>query len=201
FTYEATQADGSTSLHQVSLNVTPAAQDAGWGTGESHYMLETDADDNIIVETGEMHQKVYISGSDNAWSIAEIAAQEGISTGAINGQWLANSSYGGSEGMALDSQAGMMLWKQITPENSDTSNWLLLENGYDYDLERILEADANGEDELHPLYIGSYGEGEPANVTSYQMIFQESSSNVVFQNLEFSGEVFILDAENLIFDN
>src|SRR6056297_1182730 len=49
FRYEATHADGSTSTQTVNLDVQPGLQGDGWGTGDSHYMLATDAEDRVIV--------------------------------------------------------------------------------------------------------------------------------------------------------
>ena len=142
FTYEATHADGSTSLHQVGLNVVPGMQDNGWATGEGHYMLATDENDQVIVEHGDTHTKVYISGSADALSLADIARIEDIPVSSVTGSWLAaHGGYGQSEDMALAEDAGMALWNEVTPDWSETSNWLLLERGHDYgDLGRIMGA-------------------------------------------------------------
>ena len=203
FTYEATHADGSTSLQQVTLNVMPGAQDGGWGTGEKHYMLETDADGKVMVEHGEVHTKVYISGSSSALSLSDIAALEGISVSEVTGAWLAaHGGYGQSEDMALAEDAGMAMWNHVTPMLSETSNWLLLERGYEYnDLGRLLENGANGESEMNPLFVGAWGEGEAPNVTEQFFQYHHSSSNLVVQDIHFSDGVFFLDAENVIFDN
>ena len=77
FTYEATHSDGSITQHTVDLNVQAGTVANGWSDGTSHYMLETDANDNVIVEYGDNHRAVYISGSQNALSINDIAALEG----------------------------------------------------------------------------------------------------------------------------
>ena len=201
FSYEITYANGSTSVETTNLNVVPGAQAGGWGTGENHYMLATDENDKVIVEAGDNHQKVHITGSNDGLSIQDIANMEGIPTGHIDGNWLANSQYGSTEALALNTEAGQMKWQALTPEGTEASHWLLLEKGYQYDLGRIIQADVHGESEIHPMYVSSYGEGARPDITSYQMIFQETSSNVVFQDLKFSGEVFILNAENLLFDN
>ena len=168
FSYEATHKDGSVTLHEVELNVVPGMQDAGWGTSEAHYMLETDEDDRVVVEHGDVHTKVYISGSTNALSLEDIAALEGLDVSKITGKWLAeNSTYGQSEDMALDAEAGMKLWGRVTDAGSDTSNWLLFERGYEYhDLGRILDRNTEGESELNPLYMGAYGDGDQPVITS-----------------------------------
>ena len=203
FTYEATHTDGSISTHTVNLNVTPGLQAKGWATGETHYMLETDANDRVIVEHGENHVKVYVSSSSNALSRADIAQMEGISIGDVTGQWLANhGGYGQSEALALDEDAGMALWETVTPVDSETSNWLLLERGQDYNnLGRILESGAWGESELNPLYFGAWGTGTRPEVTTEFSQMQNSSTNLVVQDIHFSGGVLMLDSKNIIFDN
>lgn len=203
FSYEATHSDGSVTHHLVNLNVTEGAQAGGWGTGADHYMLETDEDDRVIVEHGDVHTKVYITGNDAGLTIAEIAEIEGLQENQITGKWLIqNGSYGQSEDLALAEDSGHLLWKALTPPNSDTSHWLLLERGHEYDdLGRILSGNVNGEDELHPLYIGAWGEGEKPEITTQFKQFQESTENVVIQDIHFTGGVFWLEGKNVIFDN
>lgn len=202
FSYEVTHNDGTTSVHDVDLDVVGGAQEGGWGTGEAHYMLETDADDRVIVDHGENHEKVYISGSSDALSLEDIAALEGLNVSDINGAWLAeNGGYGASEGMALAQDAGRALWDHLTPRGSNSSNWLLLEKGYEYDdIGRIFGRDVGGESELNPLYLGAWGEGDRPEVSS-RFYLEEGNQNIVVQDVVFSGEVFILYGENLLFDN
>lgn len=203
FTYEATHADGSTTQHEVDLDVTAGAQEGGWGTGATHYMLETDVDDRIIVEHGDIHTKIFVSGDPAALTIADIAALEGVSVSTVTGKWLAeNTDYGQSEGEPLAQDAGMLLWNEVTPKDTDTSNWLLLERGHEYgDLGRVLNAGANGESELHPVYVGAWGDGEQPKITTNVMQHQESSSNVVFQDIHFDDGVIWGFGENILFDN
>src|SRR6056297_2308988 len=72
FSYETTHADGSTSVHSLNLNIQPGLQETGWATSESIYSLAVDVDDRVIVETGDNHTKVYVSGGDHALSVSEI---------------------------------------------------------------------------------------------------------------------------------
>src|SRR6056297_3511383 len=200
FRYEATHTDGSTSTQTVNLNVQPGLQGAGWGTGENHYMLATDADDRVIVEHGEMHTKVYVSGSNDALSVAEIAQVEGVSQSSVNGAWLAQNGYGQSEDLALDENAGLMLWNHVTPHDAgiSSSNWLLLERGYEYDgLSRVLRG-VEGESELNPVYMGAWGEGARPELTTQFIVNANSLTNGVIQDIHFSGGMKTMDAENVI---
>ena len=204
FTYEATHNDGSTTLHQVDLNVTSNPSDHGWGTGEQQYMLATDENGDIIVEHGDNHQKVYVTNSDDALSRADIALREGLSTNQITDSWLANSDYGNSEDLALDVDAGIGLWKAVSPSGSNTSNWLLFESGYSYEgwgNNRLISWGADGEDELHPLYIGAWGEGDRPIFDQGLDGFGDSFENLVIQGIEFQSGALLLEANNVIFDD
>ena len=210
FSYEITHTDGSTSVHNVDLNVIPGAQEGGWGTSESHYMLETDADDRVIVEHGDNHVKVYVSASSDALSLSDIASIEGLSVSQITGSWLAaHPEYGQSEATALAEDAGTLLWRAVTPPGSETSNWLLLERGYQYDellhesdgVQRLLMRDTSGESELNPLYIGAWGTGDLPEITNRFMQYQESTTNLVIQDIHFTDGLTLLDAENVILDS
>ena len=201
FQYEVTDSSGVTAVHGVNINVSPGVQGAGWGTGQEHYMLATDENDNVIVEHGENHVKVYISGSADALTIADIAGLHGMSTSAVTGTWLADNGYGQSEGLALAEDAGMLLWHAVTPWNSETSNWLLLESGYEYgSLGRIHNPGAVGESEMHPLYIGSWGDG-PKPILAEKLWPPSGASNVVVQDVHFTEGVFMLNTANWIFDD
>lgn len=200
FRYEAVDSNGKTSLHEINLIVSEGTQANGWGTGQNHYMLETDADDKIVVEAGSNHVEIHISGSDGALSREDIAALEGVDPEEVTGQWLANlGRYGGSPETALDSLVGMELWRVLTPNDSRTSNWLLFERGYEYqDLGRIFMEGASGESELKPLFIGAFGSGEKPLIKDQLLQFQDTSANFVVEDLHFAARVVFLDAQNAL---
>ena len=203
YSYEVSYTDGRTEVFNDTASVAPSAQQAGWGAGE-YYMLETDADGNVIVEAGENHREVYISGSGDALSRADIAAMEGLSTGQITNSWLrAHPEYGGSEGMALDVDAGMGLWYEITGDgNAPSSDWLLFEAGYSYDTQgRLVDASTQGEDPLHPVHITSYGSGPQPVLNGTFYLSSGSNENIVISDLAVVGSVQSLTTSNLIFDN
>ena len=209
--YETTHADGSTEIHDINLNVIEGLQDRGWATGESHYMLETDANDRVIVEHGDDHTKVYVSGSERALSLDDIAALEGMSVDQITGDWLLNhSTYGQSEDTALAEDAGTLLWQEAAPRWYGNSNWLMLERGYTYDElceendgrdARLIQYGTSGDSELNPVFIGAWGEGDRPEITNRFMTELADSSNVVIQDIHFSGGIFLLNAHNFVFDN
>ncbi len=202
YRYEVTFKDGSTEVFESSHKVQAGSQDAGWGEGK-FFMLETDANDDVIVETGDVHREVYITNSSDALSRADIAALEGLDESDITQRWLMeHSEYGGSEGMALDQDAGMDLWYGIAGANSNTSHWLRFESGYEYDsVGRVIMAGASGEDELHPLHVTSYGSGPRPVIDDFVRIYQFDSHNVVFSDIEFADRFSSLSGNNILFDD
>ncbi|WP_300019970.1 right-handed parallel beta-helix repeat-containing protein [uncultured Roseobacter sp.] len=204
FDYKVSYEDGTTEVNSLSLDVSAPAQAAGWGQGQ-HYMLEEDENGDIIVETGEVHRKVYISESDDALTRADIAAMEGLEESDITGSWLkANGEYGADEEMALSSDIGMELWSSMTNwrGDGDNSHWLLFEKGYTYeDLGRIIEAGADGESELHPMHITSWGEGDRPVIDTKIVMYQADSANIVFSDIELTAGVFNSHADNTIFSD
>jgi VCBS repeat-containing protein len=179
---------------KVPLSVVAGSVDAGWAPGD-YYALATDNDDLSVVEPGENHRKVYVSGSSDALSTADIARREGLSEGQIDGEWLAaHPEYGGSEGMALDEDAAMDLWGAITGRFVDpSSHHLLFERGYEYeDTGRLIESGTQGESALHPVLVGAWGKGERPVLGDDWSIFQKASENIVIQGIEFTGGGSIL---------
>ena len=115
FSYEVTHGDGSTETVNQSVKVVAGTQAKGWGMGD-HYTLEEGDDGAYIVEHGDNHRKVHISGDEDALSVRDIAALEGIDPREINREWMAeHPEYGADPSMALDSEAGMMMWRAVTP--------------------------------------------------------------------------------------
>lgn len=215
FTVEITAANGSTSRQTVNLEVTSPSQAAGWGTGADQYMLETDANDNLVVETGDNHREVYVSASADALTVADIAAREGISRSAVDGEWLAaHPEYGSNPDMALAQDAGAMLWAQLTRADLGAepgSHWLRFEKGYSYDGFGESHADLfphgiQGEDELHPIVITSYGQGEQPVIEAFQRAFHDEFANIVVRDLHFTDRIELVgpdgtDSKNIIFDS
>ncbi|MEM0947213.1 MAG: hypothetical protein AAGK37_07385 [Pseudomonadota bacterium] len=200
--YEITHTDGSTSQYSLSLDVVEGAQEAGWATGENNYMLEVGDDGRIVVEHGDNHTKVYATGSDDAYSLARIASIEGLDVEDITAEWLAdNGTYGHSEGMALDDEAAELLWRHVTPRFSETSNWLLLEKGYSYDFERIVDHGTFGESPLNPIYVGAWGEGERPILENPPYAGAGKVGNLVYQGIHFDDVVKTTGMTNVLVDD
>ena len=204
FTYRATFDDGSTSTNTVNLKLVEGDQAAGWATGETHYVLATDENDKVIVETGENHVKVYVSGSNDALSLADIARAEDMNVNNVTGEWLADhGGYGHTEGTALAEDAAIALWGELNPRDSTSSNHLLFERGYEYTEFRdrdTLERGVSGEDELNPILIGAWGDGDKPYLENgfYQ---SNGGENVVVQDIHFDGFKWQGDGANVLLDN
>jgi len=200
--YTITRADGTTESATATFNVAAPTQQAGWGQG-LHYMLEEDASGDLIVETGENHRKVYVSENDSALSRADIAALERLPESSITRAWLLqHPEYGGSEGMAVSTEVGIDIWKGITSPhlNQTESHWLLFERGYTYEnTGNLISARLNGESELHPVHITSWGEGARPVLTDKMTFLNHEISNVVISNLVMTGGVLSTTGKNIIF--
>ncbi len=203
FRYETTLANGATASHTANLNVVAGPQQAGWATGETFYMLETDDNGDLIVEHGDNHRKVYVSGSDDALTRDDIARIAGIRPDQVTTQWLtANPQFGGSEQMALSEELGIGLWRSVS-DFQTSSNWLLFERGFTYNNTGLISpGGAFGESALHPIYIGAWGEGTRPVITQQQYIFGSPTEHIVMQGLQFNGGLIILDpASGIIIDD
>jgi hypothetical protein len=66
FSVEVTRADNTTETITKSVTVEPLLQLSGWATGEHMYMLETDENGELIVEHGDNHRTVHVSGNETA---------------------------------------------------------------------------------------------------------------------------------------
>ena len=208
--YEVSYNDGSTQVFNDNVYVRPVTQGAGWGEGE-YYMLEEADNGDLIIEHGDNHRDVFVSGSNDALSVSEIAQMAGISPDQVTGAWLAaNPQYGGSEGMALDQQAGAMLWDEITGQGAPaSSHWLQFERGYEYEFatgwnNTMDLSGTTGESELHPVVITAYGSGDRPVLNSEIVAYPYAPmSNVVISGIETTENIGIVEntGSNLIIDD
>ncbi|MFD2858403.1 hypothetical protein ACFSZS_31605 [Seohaeicola zhoushanensis] len=207
FVIRITHNDGTSEVKTVAVDVVEGTQQGGWGIGD-HYMLETDSQDRIVVEQGENHRKVYVSGSENALTFEDIAARENL-TITDDSQWYRflqeHPEYGATEDMAVAEEVGDLIWRLYSGAQNTGgeahSNWLLFERGYTYSTLRIGTTGLPGESEVHPIYIGAYGEGEDPNIAAQLKFISPGSQNVVFQDLNFTGGIDAMRGANFLFDH
>lgn len=202
FTYEVTHDNATTEQKTKTVLIEPSPQQDGWGTGENLYMLPVDASGRVIVEHDDDHRKVYVSG--DGLTAADIAALEGITEGDVTPAWLENNpEYGGSEDKALDSTLGIDLWYELQLFNF-SSNWLLLERGYDYPFEDLFVPKMNGSSPLHPTLIGAWGAGAAPKITGPKPTFNGNYThrNLVVRDIDFSTGFKTSGVnKNLLFEN
>jgi hypothetical protein len=199
-----TRADGANETVSAVIDVTPGPQKAGWATGENIYMLRTDAADEVVVETGDNHRKVFVSGAKDALSRSDIERMEGVEVRDKDfGKWLAaNPQYGGSEDMAVDAEVGGAIWSAITGrETAPSSHWLLLERGYDYAMGRLIDRGTEGESELHPVHVTAWGEGARPVLTDRAELYQSEHANIVITDVVLKHGIKAFDGQNLLFED
>jgi hypothetical protein len=198
--YRVTFENGSQTSDTLDLNVTPVTQAKGWGVGE-HYMLEEDANGDIVVEHGDNHQKVYVSESQEALTRAKIAALEKMAVEDVTTRWIRdNSTYGQHENTALATALGVEVWQDLTgPKNAPGSHWLLFEKGYEYsDLGRFMVKESAGESALHPLHITSWGETGEAVLETAILLTQTGYDNVVVSDLRMENSINVYNSKNIL---
>jgi hypothetical protein len=202
FSYQVTYEDGTTAKFTSNVNTVAGTQAAGWSLGDG-YMLETGANDSVIVEHGDNHRKVYISMDDAALSLADIAAREKVSVDKITSKFLADRpEYGSSPEMALQPDAGMKLWRAITGSDSEpSSNWLLFERGHSYATGNLLDSGTAGESALHPIYVGAWGTGDKPELLDSSSLTRIGNAHIVIQDLHFSDGLRVLNGTNILFDD
>ncbi|MEM1340761.1 MAG: hypothetical protein AAGF68_00480 [Pseudomonadota bacterium] len=203
FRYEVTYENGSTEVVTQNLRAVEGSQELGWGEGD-FYSLEEGDDGAYIVEHGDNHREVYVSGDKDALSLRDIAALEGLNVSDISGAWLAaNPEYGSDPSMALAEDAADKLWKDLLAEGKPNSHHLLFESGHTYtEMSTLLGKHVVGESELHPVYIGAYGDGPKPIIDFKTNMVHDGAFNVVFQGLDVHGNIhFNADSENIVFDD
>jgi len=206
FRYGITTPSGRKTQHDAMIGVTESPQQGNWGTSENHYMLPVDDNDRVIVEPGEDHRKVYVSG--RGLTATDIAAREGVSENEIDNTWLRNHpQYGSTPELALHTAPGLELWWSTNGWGKETSNWLLLERGYEYDSEgnndKFYRMGSSGESPLRPLFVGAYGTGPKPVILRRPRGFKHPHvKNLVFQDVHFKAGFSLLGRfDNVMFDH
>jgi hypothetical protein len=201
--YEVTFADGRTDVVAPQVEAVADPILGGWGQGD-FYMLETDSRGNLVVEHGDNHRDVYVSGDSDALTRQDIADIEGMDVERITGNWLRNNpQYGDSPETALAEDAGDSLWRAIGAKSSQdpASHWLHLEKGYEYEMDNILRSGIRGESELHPMHITAYGSGDKPVITNSFAAVAEGIENLVISDITFVQGGTFFPSKNIIMEN
>ena len=166
------------------LQIEKSPQAGGWGTGE-HYLLPTDKDGNLKPEPGRNHIRVYISGSETALSRADIAADAGVAEASVVGSWLVERpQYHGTEETPVSPAVGLLIANyRVNGGMAPVSDWYLFERGYSYGRFISSTAYMRGEDPLHPLLFGAWGNGANPKTEALAMA-GNGPSCVVFSGLD-----------------
>ncbi|MEM8823996.1 MAG: hypothetical protein AAGF30_10340, partial [Pseudomonadota bacterium] len=198
FSYNVTFADGSTQSVAKTVDVQPLNYQSGWSTGENIYMLETDEHGGLVIEHGDVHRTVHVSNDATALSREDLAKLHKVGKDEVTAEWLmSREEYGSTPDLALNEELGAELWNALT--DAPGSHWLLLEKGHDYNFP-IIPRDAAGESELHPLYIGSYGEGSAPRLMN-EVSQGRADQNIVVEGLEFQERFFFSNGDNLLLND
>lgn len=172
------------------------------------YMLETDANGDIVFEPGPQTRVFYFTAGGNGFTRAEIAAVEGEAVGTITDAWIAGQTrWGGTEAEPLDwSDFGYGPFNEWTNSNANAGAWVLLERGHEYPGTIPPFPRNDGYSALHPVVYGAWGTGNRPHIptlTTWTMGGGGGSHrHVAFSDWElrpFYALVFNFD--NLIFSN
>lgn len=160
-TLQGTDSEG----RNVNINVSKMSSRNGWAMAD-YYMLETDTNGGLVIEPGENHRSIYVSGHASAWTRASIGAAQTppIADTAVTGAWLLqNPIYGSTEAQKVDRHVALLIINAMhaamgANDKLHPSWWLYAERGYDY-TGLTIGSGQYGESPLHPRVITSFGTG------------------------------------------
>lgn len=170
--HTATTITGTKSNGQnVSITVPPMESKHGWGDA-SYYMLERDANGDLIIEPGDYHREIWVSAAPAAMTKAMIAADAGVAETTVTGAWLINTrpDYGATQAKKVTKEVAMLIIAAMhntvgTNDKLHPSWWMYLERGYDY-TGFTYPTTQHGESPLHPRVVRAFGSGaEPTGMT------------------------------------
>lgn len=147
----------------VEITVAQMISKDGWTPGR-YYMLETDANGDMVIEKGDYSRDIYVSNDPAALTRASIAAAQtpAIAESAVTGTWLLARDYGKTAEQKVSVAVANLILDQMkadafaSGDRTRTSYWLYLERGYSYNNLRI---NGHGESPLHPNVVMAFGTG------------------------------------------
>ena len=161
FSCEVIDGDGASELLDASLNAVPGPIGGGWGGGNFH-ILNEDQNRELVIEHADNHRDTYVSRCDDALTLADITALEGLSVDDVNIECIVNNpDCGSSPDKVLAADAGSKLWRGLAMEtkSNPASHWAHFEAGYDYDFKNFGLCVDEGS-KFHPIYFTSCREGK-----------------------------------------
>lgn len=141
-------------LAATALLLASSARATEWGQGD-HYTFRTDAEGWSVIEPGRTHRTIYVSTSEGSDS---------------------NTGLSASDPVASWDKARNLL-------RQGSSDWILLKRGDTFGGVRFRD-ELRGESALHPIVVGSYGEGPRPVLTSGIKLWSQGQQNAVFRDLE-----------------
>lgn len=170
----------------VSINVAEQHARDGWGDAD-HYMLETNASGDLIIEPGRQHYKIWVTQSAAVYDATKIATEVGggMTESQVTGAWLRdNTVYGRSEAKAITGALAKSLMSAIPrTEKVFPSVWIYMERGFDWSSFGI-DAEIHGESPLHPHLLLAWGAGSQPEDVMIGAGKQYIASNIVAIGVE-----------------
>ncbi len=166
--YTAIKSGFSNITGTCTVQVALARQEKGWGPG-AHYYLPVNGSNEVVVEPGINHRKVYCSTA--GITAAQITAAGGPAS--VSGNYLMNTivpaglggngswRYGEDPAVALHPAQAQALWSSLFSVNvAPSSHWLLRKRGEDFrGFTFAASSRLRGESAIHPVYMTTYGSG------------------------------------------
>lgn len=180
-TLTGTKDDGT----RVAINVSRCMTKHGWAPAR-YYMLERDANEDLVIERGDDSRDIYVSTDPAALTSAAIGAAQtpALTAAQVTGAWLvARPQYGGSAAQKVSIEVANKIKTQRSAmrnafNKAGPSDWYYLEAGKP--AYTGLNFSGTGENPLHPFVITRFGTG--ANPTGFTLGGNGASQpgNIVF---------------------
>lgn len=204
-----TTADGDTAI----ISVVPRRMLKGFSDGR-HWMLRIDkATGRIKFRKGRSGRKYFVTkrprndpSGKGGYTAADIAAADGVSLSTVNRTYIQNSNkWGRSADFPLEMNWGFAVWGYWSSMHSTgtaafSSNWLVLERGYDYSdgvwesSRSFISRETSGESPMHPALVTFYGTGATPKIKQSESALnfqvQPNKTWVAYDGVEADGIAF-----------
>jgi hypothetical protein len=202
--------DGSVSTEKVNVTFEKSDFLYNFGRGD-HYTLQEDANSRYVIETGENHHKLHVTGGSHGLTLEDFAKLEGVDVETLGHRYyrdniarIEDTYY--KEGYEFSEEMANILWSYSV--NEKNSNWVLFEKGYEYEDMNLYFHVMRGESDINPIYISSYGDGADPIMGGRIMTgtgrkpYEDNDLNVVIEGLTLNNGVsFTGNFDNIIMEN